>query len=283
MNELRIPVNAVPGPFRRSLGGRDSLEMMGGGFMHKKGQGPDGCSNRYYTLVYVIRGSGTYTDATGRCHRVGAGSAFERIPGYTHSNSIDHGSDWWECFIDLGPLLAGALIAMHFIDPLQSVHTVGASQSLVERFQKFFLDLQSVPSAHLSTMLPQILALRHDVLAGSSTSSPSNEPDLIDGVCALLGDNSCVTFNLEQECRNRGWGYESVRKLFRQRMGISPGHYRIRCRIDKACQLLQAQPSRPVGDIALHLGYCNPYEFSAQFKTYTGLTPRQFRQSGFIR
>ena len=64
--------------------------------------------------------------------------------------------------------------------------------------------------------------------------------------------------------------------IFKKRMGVSPQEYLMRCRMEHARALL-AESDLPVQDIALRIGYENAMTFSRIFKTYFGLSPRNYR------
>ncbi len=66
-------------------------------------------------------------------------------------------------------------------------------------------------------------------------------------------------------------------RLFRRYMGMTPGEYLIRTRIDHAKGLLLIT-SDSMKEIAYHLGYSDQFVFSRQFKTRTGVSPREFRR-----
>ena len=65
-------------------------------------------------------------------------------------------------------------------------------------------------------------------------------------------------------------------------MGVSPGDYRIRRRIDRAQRLLM-DPERQIKDIAAELGYPGPAAFSAQFNRFAGYSPNLFRRLHGVR
>lgn len=65
-------------------------------------------------------------------------------------------------------------------------------------------------------------------------------------------------------------------KLFKAWSGVSPHEYRIRLRMAVAASKLQGTTS-PIKDIAIELGFEDPYYFSRLFKQHFGLSPRHYR------
>ncbi|MBE6546671.1 MAG: helix-turn-helix domain-containing protein [Ruminococcaceae bacterium] len=71
------------------------------------------------------------------------------------------------------------------------------------------------------------------------------------------------------------------RKLFKQRMGISPRQFIIDLRIQKAKQLL-SEGSLKIWAIAEACGFGDSYHFCKSFKQHTGMTPQEYRKSNPI-
>ncbi|HEV8246966.1 MAG TPA: AraC family transcriptional regulator, partial [Polyangiaceae bacterium] len=101
----------------------------------------------------------------------------------------------------------------------------------------------------------------------------------LERACRALADQASERRTLRDWCQRQGHDYERFRKAFQQRMGVSPGQYRIRRRLDRACQLLQATDDT-IERIAAELGYTSPYEFSAQFSRRMGMPPSRYRLLG---
>lgn len=66
--------------------------------------------------------------------------------------------------------------------------------------------------------------------------------------------------------------------LFRQSRGVSPYQYLLQFRIQKAKELLLADHSRPVRDIAEAVGFRSASHFIHTFRRLSGMTPAQFRR-----
>lgn len=66
-------------------------------------------------------------------------------------------------------------------------------------------------------------------------------------------------------------------RIFTYIVGETPGDFVSRIRLEKAAQLLLDNPNALVGDIAFQCGFINASSFSRAFKTYFGLTTKEFR------
>ncbi|MCF2498279.1 AraC family transcriptional regulator [Dyadobacter chenhuakuii] len=64
--------------------------------------------------------------------------------------------------------------------------------------------------------------------------------------------------------------------LFRKGTGMAPVDYFIHLKMQKACQLIYANEAK-IKEIALHLGYDDPFYFSRVFKKNMGQSPEQYR------
>jgi AraC family transcriptional regulator len=64
-------------------------------------------------------------------------------------------------------------------------------------------------------------------------------------------------------------------RLFKQSLGISPHPYHIRCRIDRAKQLL-VDRRISLSEIAISVGFCSQGHLNYHFKRYVGITPMAF-------
>ena len=65
-------------------------------------------------------------------------------------------------------------------------------------------------------------------------------------------------------------------KLFKQSMGVTPHQYVMKCRIEKAKQLL-VNKQITLAEVSLATGFCHQSHFNNAFRRYTTMTPRQYR------
>ena len=260
----------------RALGLNAARERVGVGVMSKAGIRFDqtGIDPPTCSLVYVLRGRGRYRDAAGRWYDLVAGACFLRIPGRTQSTELDPGSDWLEAFVDLGSGLAATLLALRVIRPEPPVWNWGLSAVRVARFATLLAELDTAGERELPELCVRCQALVVEALRTQDAAEGADDP--VDRLCRLLADEAGTRLDLRAFCRRERLDFDRFRKDFARRVGQSPGQYRIRRRIERACSLLMTTDA-DLARIAEQLGYSSAYEFSAQFRQWTGLPPGRWR------
>ncbi len=268
----------------RSMGIASSREGIGAGMISKPG-GVDFYKViplRYVTVI-VLRGSGTFIDDRGQTYLLSPGTFFQRQPGIMHTNTVDANSDWFEAYLETGPLFYQSLRAMRIIRseiPVQKLWNISA---LPERIWRLIHELQHATEENLAELTVDLLDLFRRCQTNNGAVSPDKgRESIIDLACHVLGTNFTDSVDLHAFCLRHGCGYEHFRKLFKARLGISPWQYRVRRKLDAASALLQDK-QRTISEIAERLGYSSAYEFSAQFKRYIGISPLFYREGGISR
>ena len=64
--------------------------------------------------------------------------------------------------------------------------------------------------------------------------------------------------------------------MFKQKTGYAPIDYFMQMKIQQACQQLDFS-DRSIKDIAMTMGFEDPYYFSKRFKQVIGLPPQRYR------
>lgn len=263
----------------RSFGGADSLERIGAGFLDKSGWSKDfvNSSNHSYSIVYVIDGEGEYVDHSGNRFALGPGTFFQRFPDVAHSNFINPEKPWHECFIDFGKVLFDAFSLARIIRPEYVVGDIGIDTELTAAVKDLVQKLENAGEDDLPLLVCSAAEITLGIFRKHiGGSADRRESEIVEEACRILGENLDRRINIEEFCESQHWGYESFRKIFVRQTGVSPGRYRVRRRIDAACQMLIGSGMN-ISEIASALGYLSPYEFSSQFKKFTGVSPKNFR------
>ncbi len=228
-------------------------------------------------LVWLLRGSGTYEDAEGRTVNLAAGDCFQRWPGRKHTTRIVADSGWYEAHINLGDELPQVLDQLGVLDARRTVWHLGLDPARLARWMSFRNALGKASDLELPALCIQAQALVVEAHGADLETNATQVEDPVDAACRQLAEQFAGRDDLREFCLRLGLDYETFRKRFRRETGVSPGQYRIRRRMERACALLQASP-RSVADIALDLGYASPFDFSTQFRRQLGISPSHYRQ-----
>ncbi|WP_081722195.1 helix-turn-helix domain-containing protein [Geminisphaera colitermitum] len=85
------------------------------------------------------------------------------------------------------------------------------------------------------------------------------------------------TWSLECMMREAQMGATRLNRRFRERTGLSPARWVIRCRVERAALLLRETPMK-IAAIAEACGYADVYFFARQFHQITGRPPGAWRR-----
>jgi len=83
-------------------------------------------------------------------------------------------------------------------------------------------------------------------------------------------------------CRDLGVGERRLQRTFAAALGTTPKHFARLARFLHACSLLRGGHKRGLADVALACGYYDQSHFTAEFRAFSGLTPRQFVQTANV-
>lgn len=91
-----------------------------------------------------------------------------------------------------------------------------------------------------------------------------------------LEENYNRTLHLDDLAARYYMTKEHLTRLFKREFKSTPYEYLIRCRMERAGELL-ADPNRSVAEISERLGYSDVNYFSKAFRRYYGISPSQYR------
>ena len=234
-------------------------------------------SNEFYSCFLLLRGSGEYITEDGERLLLEAGDLVQRVPGVVHSTRVEPDGQWLEFFISVSAdfyeaekklgVLPGAPVKK------KAFYTID-----LERYKMLIRKLKAATQNELPTIA---LELEHELLSmfgyGKANNENANKDDLLQTVHDILEQNLDCEISVEQLAKDMQMGYESFRKDFRKKYGISPGKYRREKKMEQACMLLES--GIPIKEIAQMVGYEDVYSFSKQFTKTYHIAPGKFRRS----
>ncbi|HXG47501.1 MAG TPA: AraC family transcriptional regulator, partial [Methylomirabilota bacterium] len=93
----------------------------------------------------------------------------------------------------------------------------------------------------------------------------------------FIAENLAQNVSLGQIAAAAGLSAFHFARLFKKSTGMAPHQYVIRCRVERARQLMLANQST-MADIAHQVGFCDQSHLTTHFKRVFGVTPRVFRR-----
>lgn len=113
-----------------------------------------------------------------------------------------------------------------------------------------------------------------DVLAEphASVKSPV-EPALL-----FIAEQYQNEIRMSQLARSCAMSESHFRKVFQEHLGVAPGEYLNRYRIERAVRMIRTQESIPVSRVAEACGFASIATFNRNFVRFAGKTPMQVRQ-----
>lgn len=124
-------------------------------------------------------------------------------------------------------------------------------------------------SSHLQLLLAE---LRHQLCADNDNEQQRR----IQAVATQLQQSTLLPSNEELAAEN-GFSTGHFIRLFKAYMGCTPHRYALRCRLEKARELLKTTPMT-VQEVAYAVGFEDPQYFSRTFRADVGLSPREYRK-----
>jgi AraC-like DNA-binding protein len=232
-----------------------------------------------YALVLLLDGGGWFEDANVPRRRVSAGDLLTVFPDIPHRYGPDERQPWSEIYITFAGPVFHLWQAEGLLQPQSAVRRVDAIEYWMRRIEAV-VEKPAIDSpdenlrqvCRLQAVLADLAAAdRSAGLAGHDRAWLAHASQLLE---QLDGGEKIDTDRL---ARQTGMSYETFRKRFVKLAGITPGGYRVRKRIDRACELLHRREAT-VRSVAIACGFCDEFHFSKRFKQLVGLTPTEFRR-----
>lgn len=229
-----------------------------------------------YQFAFISAGRGRLQAAPDRdgVVEVRAGDVIMLYPGIWHRFAPDPDTGWTETWIECaGPafdrMMEKGILPMR--PPLWTpdVRAAPVFQSIAELGRKDALAHQPT----LSMLGLQLLAQ----LCEARSHDPQGKARIVEKARQVLAEESGRPTALDALARQLGVSYSTLRRDFRDHLGMSLKQYQTESRIRRACELLRGS-DRTIKEIAAHLGYNSAFHFSSQFQKATGLAPSHWRE-----
>ncbi|MFD1773328.1 AraC family transcriptional regulator [Paenibacillus rhizophilus] len=230
-------------------------------------------------LQYTLDGRGEI-ETGGRKHSLEPGDAFlANIPG-DHIYRLPADSPRWEVlYFELSHLTLHLLqewLDIHGcifrIEPQSEVeHLLWATYR--EAIEDSYRDMYQCSRAAYS--LAMSLASH---LVSLASSFPL--PPVVERCKTFIDSNLHRSIGLPEMAEASGCSKFHLTREFERKLGLSPGRYLTRIRLERAAVLLLEHAGITLGQVAELSGFSNANYFGKVFRKYTGIAPGEFRKEG---
>ena len=218
-----------------------------------------------YALVYLLAGSGHYRDANDNARTVAAGDLIWVYPDLGHEYGPWKGERWDEFFVVFDGPIFDLWRQGRLLDDRRPVQPLRPIELWLERLKSVCMQPVITPLQAAGS-----IATLQGILADLRMLQPLRTESWLTEATAVLeaehGDQ------LPAIAKTLGLSYETFRKKFKSRYGVSPHQYRQRYLMQRACTLLLNR-RLSVKETAAMLGFCDEFHFSRLFKKVTGRPP----------
>jgi len=231
-----------------------------------------------YGLVYMVEAKGYYRDANGVSSDLRSGDVIWIHPGLAHAYGPRNEEGWTQIYVILEGAQWERWASEGVLDPRQALTHAEPVDYWRRRMAEIFKSREAADQATALRMMGATIQLVGDLLAAEAEANKSREDDWLVESQRLLGDRQgAQQMSPQHVARQVGLSYESFRKRFADKLGVSPGQFQKQRRIEHACAAIY-QGNLSLKELADELGFCDVFHFSKTFRQVVGETPSDFRQ-----
>lgn len=238
-------------------------------------------------LHFVLSGSGKYTIRDTK-YNVAAGDLLLLNPGEMHAHICSAENPLFLFSVGFEDICLKGRNENEFYFPNEQpvFHT---SSDLKEKLTDLCYNMLNEESAPLPgryfmmrSYLTQMLILIIRNNAGTASSvikcdfTSSQKSYVVKTILEYMQKHYQQKVSLDQIAGNMYISSVYISKVFKEETGNSPINHLIQIRLEKATELMSAEPSLTIKEIAKSVGYDDAYYFSRLFKKYYGVSPSQF-------
>ncbi|AEV99881.1 AraC family transcriptional regulator [Niastella koreensis] len=229
-------------------------------------------------LFYCVDGAGWYQIGDKKSE-VGPNQFFILPQNVEHAYGSAEDNPWSIYWIHFGGESLSQMNALQAVQKHFKPFYIKSSSEIINMFSRMYKALElgystdNLIFANLS--LPHFLSL-FIYNSKHTTVSPNDKLDVVDAAILYMQEHINENISLQDLSSHYNYSASRFSSLFKQKTGYAPIDYFIQMKMQKASQQLDFSSSS-VKDIALSMGFDDPYYFSKRFRKIIGLSPKQYR------
>lgn len=229
-------------------------------------------------LFYCVDGHGWYKIGDKR-YEVGPNECFILPQNTEHAYGSDEDNPWTIYWMHFGGNLLSNFNGLPVIQKHFKPHPIKSSEDIHALFSKIYKTLELGYS--IDNLLFANMCLSHFITLFIYNQryfkAPSTEKtDCIDSAILFMQEHINENITLNQLSMRYNYSPSRFSNLFKQRTGYAPIDYFIQMKMQKASQHLGIT-DKSIKDIALTMGFEDPYYFSKRFTKVMGMSPSKYR------
>ena len=236
-----------------------------------------GCDQ--FILIYCVEGEGWFS-VDGRRSTVSANQFFIIPQGTPHAYGSNNKQPWTIYWLHF----AGTQ-AQHFIDITGKTNSItpckiSRIEDRIRLFDEIMQNLEmgySHENVNYANICLWHLLGSFKYISQFRQIRTFREPDAVEDTILFMKENVAKKITRHAIAEQCGLSASHFSMIFKAKTGRPPMDYLIYLRIQKSCQLLDATNKR-IKEIALTVGYDDPYYFSRIFKKVMGVSPAQYKK-----
>jgi len=241
---------------------------------------PDFTINRqsypYYVIEYGIRGRG-YLEINGTQHEITSGVIAGFAPGMTHHYKVDPADPLEHIFLVItGSGVQSLFEKCHIIDrgamlSYEPQRTLEIFSRIIDTGLEKSPFSQELCCAYLRTVLYEQTA--NGIVRGEHQSESERTYHKCRG---YIDKNFSEIISISEVADNCCVNIRYMARLFRLYAKLTPQQYVMRLKMNRAGQLL-LNSDLSVKNVAMLVGFDDPYHFSRNFRKFHAISPKQYR------
>ncbi|MEI8228450.1 MAG: AraC family transcriptional regulator [Planctomycetota bacterium] len=231
-----------------------------------------------YGVLYVTRGRGEFDSQGTGLIGLQAGDAVILLPGVWHRYRPHKDTGWGSYWLHFHGSTPDRLRTAGLLAPERAVVSVGLDEPLLQSFTTVLdgLRAESPGFAQIAAARTLEILARLTGAAGAERAVPRLQ-EIVRRARLALEENPAGLPVVEDLLRTFDISRTHFFRVFKEQTGQSPYKYHLQLTIRRAGTMLR-DSDLSIKQIALTLGFRNPYHFSKLFKKKSGLSPRGYRQ-----
>lgn len=235
-----------------------------------------------YFILYVLKGIGFIVDESGEKVALQAGDVMMYKPHRYQDISVD---------MEQPMTYAGLIFNGHFFDQLlkdshlaaQQKISIGVNMELITAFRTLISEMLTLPEEQDDRILAQCLGIIAEInrmirTAYLKKDISGHSQRCVEQAAAYIRQNYSKKITLDELEEQTGLSKSWINELFKRAYNITPIQFQLRERLEQA-KILLADNSISIGQISSRLGFNDQFYLSKMFKRYTGMSPKEYRNS----